>query len=164
MTLQGLGGLKEMELESHNPMNQPDTSAASKEISCEQCRELLSDYVDREISEAQQSLVELHLKSCLKCGTESSRLMGLKQIVQHWDGVQGSSQFHKSVMEKMIRESQQTPADQFNAAALARENELANSTGRVEDARTLSAVWILLAAAFIAVAAYFVVLKLRGGL
>ena len=144
-------------------MSQLNTGAASKDISCEHCRELLSEYVDREISEAQKASVEQHLKTCSKCGTESSRLLGLKQIVQHWGGVRGSSQFHQSVMEKMIRESQQTPASQFNAAALSKENESNHSTGNADDSKSMPAVWILLIAVFLAIAAYFAVLKLRGG-
>ena len=62
-------------------MADTNSDAAVKEISCEQCRELLSDYVDREISPSERASVERHLSTCAKCGTESARLHGLKKIV-----------------------------------------------------------------------------------
>ena len=133
------------------------------EINCEQCRELLSDYIDRELSEGEKSSVERHLNTCTKCGTESSRMMGLKKIVQHWDGVKGSGEFRKIVMDRMIRESQQIPSKQFTDAAHAG-SEASESARAKSDAeiRTLPPIWILLAAGVLAVVAYFIVIWLRG--
>src|SRR4051794_22744226 len=95
------------------------TEQAITEINCEQCRELLSDYIDRELNGGEKASVERHLNTCTKCGTESARMMGLKKIVQHWDGVKGSGEFRKVVMDRMIRESQQLPSKQFTDAAKA---------------------------------------------
>src|SRR5688572_4194243 len=94
-----------------------DQTASVNEISCEQCRELLSDYVDRELSAGEKASVEKHLTSCLKCGSESARMVGLKKIVQNWQGVRSSGEFRQSVMQRMIRESQQVPSSQFTEAA-----------------------------------------------
>jgi anti-sigma factor RsiW len=131
------------------------------QINCDQCRELLSDYIDRELSEGEKSSVERHLNTCTKCGTESSRMMGLKKIVQHWDGVKGSGEFRKSVMERMIRESQQIPSKQFTDAADSTAAESARSKAEGE-IRTLPPIWILLAAGVVALVAYYVVIWLRG--
>jgi anti-sigma factor RsiW len=137
-------------------------SEQASSLSCEQCRELLSDYVDRELSESEKASVERHLSNCIKCGSESARLHGMKKIVQHWQGVTGSGEFRKSVMEKMIRESQQVPSQQFNDAAKASDGAAADSQ-RIEEVeeRSLPPIWILLAAGVLAIAAYYLVLFLR---
>jgi len=133
------------------------------EISCEQCRGLLSDYIDRELKDEEKSSVERHLNTCNKCGTESARMIGLKKIVQHWDGVKGSGEFRKSVMEKMIRESQQLPSKQFTDAAKAETDASESVRAKVEsEVRTLPPIWILLAAGVLAIAAYYIVIWLRG--
>lgn len=133
------------------------------EISCEQCRELLSDYIDRELNDGEKTAVERHLNTCNKCGTESARMTGLKKIVQHWDGVKGSGEFRKSVMEKMIRESQQLPSKQFTDAARTSSEAAESARTKTEaEIRTLPPIWILLAAGVLAIAAYYVVIWLRG--
>ena len=146
-------------------MSDTKSQPAISELSCDQCRDLLSDYVDREISEAERVAVERHLKTCSKCTTESVRMNGLKNVVRNWDGVKGSGEFRKSLVQQMIRESQQVPSEQFNAAAAKAGS--ARSGGLIEDdedsARSLPPAWILLVALFLAVAAYFGVMALRGG-
>jgi len=140
------------------------TSAPPQEISCDQCRELLSDYVDRELSGSERAAVEQHVATCAKCGTESVRLMGLKKIVQHWDGVQGSGEFRQVVLQQMIRESQQMPAGPFKEAAESGRAQAAQSGAAADEGeeKRLPPVWILLAAAALAVAAYYIVLIIRG--
>ncbi|HEY3325310.1 MAG TPA: zf-HC2 domain-containing protein [Planctomycetota bacterium] len=135
------------------------------EIDCNQCRDLLSDYVDRELSADERSAVERHLGQCTKCGVESTRVMGLKKIVQHWEGVKGSGEFHKIVMQKMIQESQKVPSQQFTEAAdraSGRNQAQPAPIEEPEEVRTLPPIWILLAAAVLAVVAYYFVLWLRG--
>jgi len=132
------------------------------QLNCEQCRELLSDYVDRELTGDEKAAVEKHLITCTKCGTESSRITGLKKIVQHWDGVKGSGEFRKSVMEKMIRESQQMPSKQFTDAARADAMSGSSVSSFEPEIRTLPPIWILLVAAAVSVMAYYTVLWLRG--
>ena len=135
------------------------------DITCEQCRELLSDYVDREISAAEQASVEKHLATCNKCTTESVRMSGLKNIVRHWDGVRSSGEFRSKVVQQMIRESQQMPSDQFNEAAAKASGSLTPASSIEEDSdsqKTLPPAWIILVALFLAVAAYFAVMALRG--
>jgi anti-sigma factor RsiW len=142
-------------------MSDPQASAPPKEISCEQCRELLSDYVDRELSGAERSSVEHHLNTCQKCGTESVRLMGLKKIVQHWDGVKGSGEFRAAVMDKMIRESQQMASAPFNEeAARASQRKISEESS---EEKSLPPVWILLVAVGMAILAFMLVRFLTAG-
>jgi len=88
-----------------------------KELSCDACRELLSDYVDRELTPEEFSSVEHHLSTCQKCATESTRLQGLKNLLKNWDGVKGSSKFRDSIMQKYITESQMMQSKPFVDAA-----------------------------------------------
>jgi len=88
-----------------------------QEISCEQVRELLSEYVDRELSAQERANVQNHLTLCVKCGTESSRMVGLKEFVQHWDGLKGTSSFHQKVMQEYISESRMMASKPFTDAA-----------------------------------------------
>jgi len=139
-------------------------SLLANPLTCEQCRELLSDYVDRELTQGERGSVEHHLGNCPKCGTESARLLGLKKIVQHWGGVKGSGAFHKSLMNKMIQESQHMPVLDTTEARPAAGSALGCQVG-VEDseaAKRLPPIWIVLAAACVAAAAYYLVLWLRG--
>jgi anti-sigma factor RsiW len=136
----------------------------ANQLTCEQCRELLSDYVDRELTGAERASVEHHLGNCPKCGTESARMLGLKKIVQHWEGVKGSGAFHKSLMNKMIRESQQMPVlDTAEAQAVS--SSAVGSQDGAEDAeagKRLPPIWVVLAFVCLAFAAYYLVLWLRG--
>ena len=140
------------------------TAPKPKLISCEECRDLLSEYVDREIQEDIRASIERHLTEYNRCVTESTRLQGLKNVIRHWDGVKGTGAFRNSVMQQMIRESQQTqiPAAKLaEATAAAREGRAAEDDAH--EAKRLPPVWVLIAATALAVIVYFIVLKLRGG-
>lgn len=119
-------------------MSEP--TAPSTQLNCEQCRELLSGYVDRELTAEEQQGVERHLASCSHCASESTRMVGLKQVVQHWDGVEGSTEFHEVVLQKMITESQMMPSRQFTEAA---DRARAESV-RLQDASPPRGNWIWL--------------------
>jgi anti-sigma factor RsiW len=136
----------------------------ASELTCEQCRELLSDYVDRELTDAERSSVEHHLGNCPKCGTESARMLGLKKIVQHWGGVRGSGEFRKSLMNRMIQESQEMPVLDPAEGRAASAAAVGSQTGREEHGagKPLQPIWILLALACVAFAVYYLVLWLRG--
>lgn len=115
-------------------MSEQETAKTTpQEITCEQCRELLSEYVDREISAQEKANVEHHLATCVKCVNESTRLAGLKNIVQNWEGVKGSSKFRDAVMQQYISESRMMASKPFTeAAAVAR----AESQRKVEEPTT----------------------------
>jgi anti-sigma factor RsiW len=117
-------------------------STAEADISCEQCREMLSDYVDREIAEAQLRCIERHLSTCPKCSTESARMAGLKNIMQHWAGVKGSGEFRQVVMQQMIRESQQLAPD-LAARAVAQSSRMERDAASGPDRTGIAPAWIL---------------------
>ncbi len=150
-----------------NEMAETGTAPKPNVITCEQCRDLLSEYVDREIDEPIRASIERHLMECNRCVTESTRLQGLKNVIRHWDGVKGTGKFRDSVMQQMIRESQQTqiaPGQLEEATAAAKESKL--NLGALEDAdepKPMPPVWLLIAAVVLSVVVYFVVLKMRGG-
>lgn len=142
----------------------PEAESAIKSLTCEECRDLLSEYVDREIAEEQRASIERHLTTCTRCATESTRMQGLKNIVRHWDGVQGTQEFHQVVMQRMIRESQQMPSGQINeaAAASASARVFAAREEDEDEVKRLPPIWVLAAALILAVLAYFAILKIRG--
>ncbi len=113
-------------------------------ITCEQCRELLSGYVDRELDAGEQAAVEHHLATCVRCGNESSRLVGLKNIVQHWDGVKSSEKFREAVLEKFVSESRMMPSAPFTEAAeKARADSVQGLTAQQGGRKKLSLGWCI---------------------
>lgn len=138
-------------------MSEPATQ--STELSCEQCRELLSDYVDRELTADEQQSVERHLTTCPRCATESTRVVGLKKVVQHWDGIQGSDDFHQGVMQKLITESQMMSSKQFMEAA---ERAKAESQRQEPPPANRSWLWLVLGVVLAAAVAVVVYLLARG--
>jgi anti-sigma factor RsiW len=138
-------------------MSEPATQSA--ELSCEQCRELLSDYVDRELTADEQQSVERHLSSCTRCATESTRVVGLKKVVQHWDGIQGSDEFHQGVMQKLITESQMMPSKQFMEAA---EKARAESQRQGPPPANRSWLWLLVGVVLAVATAVIVYLLAKG--
>jgi anti-sigma factor RsiW len=144
-------------------MSEP-TSSPPKEMTCEQCREFLSDYIDRELTAEERASVEHHVGTCLKCANESTNIQGLKRVAQQWPGVQGSGEFRRSVMQRMIRESQMMPAAAIRQAADAAVDsaESARLNDEDEEGKSIPPVWILAAAVALAVCVYYVILWLRG--
>lgn len=142
-----------------------ETVAAAQDITCDQCREMLSEYVDGESPEGMRACIEKHLLTCTRCTTESTRMKGLKNIVRHWDGVNGSGEFRKTVMQRMIRESQQIAPGQLNEAAA---TATASNKGFIVEeeeepaAKSLPPIWVLAAALMLAAIVYVVILKVRG--
>lgn len=131
-------------------------AAQPRELTCEECRDLLSEHADKELDAESQASVEKHLSSCEKCGTESTRLHGIKRIVQHWDGVKGSGEWRKAVMEEFVRESRMMPSAPFTEAAdSVREDGQATRKG-------LSAKWVIGIAVALGIAAFILVRILRG--
>ena len=136
-------------------MNEPATQ--STELNCEQCRELLSGYIDREITAAEHQAVEKHLASCPRCATESTHMVGLKNVVQHWNGIEGSTEFQEVVIDKMITESQMMPSKQFTDAAEKARSESAQQLPPASE--RASWLWILVGvvmAAALAIAVFMI--------
>jgi anti-sigma factor (TIGR02949 family) len=139
-------------MQKDEPM--PDTAPEPLQLSCEDCRDLLSEYLDKEISPEHRAAIEHHLATCTRCVTESTRLQGLKNIVKHWEGVRGTSNFRAAVMTRFISESQQIQP-----------GKLAVPKSEVEDRddpKRIPPIWVLTAAIVLAVIVYYAILYFRG--
>lgn len=133
---------------------QATTRSAPKEITCEQCRDLLSEYVDRELSDQEKVDVEHHVATCIKCASESTRLVGLKNIVQNWEGVKGSSKFREAVLEQYISESRMMASKPFTDAAAAARAESQRQQQESGKPQASSPIfWIAMAIAVLAAVA-----------
>jgi len=82
-----------------------DESQTAGTLTCEQCRELLSGYVDHEVTASERAAIEHHLATCPRCANESSVLVGLKNVLAHWEGVRSTPSFQEAVLTRMARES-----------------------------------------------------------
>jgi len=140
-------------------MNEPDPDQA-RELSCSECREMLSGYCDRELEAPEQAAVEGHLRTCEKCGKESTEIRGLKQIVQHWRGIEGSGEWRRSLVERFVRESRTMPAGPLAEAAESIRETAQDVSPELKN--KLPPVLILTASALLAVVAYILVRALMG--
>ncbi len=131
----------------------------SQNLNCEQCKELLSAHIDRELSPEQQRAVERHLGACAKCGKESTYIHGIKRIAQHWEGVRGSGEWRKNVVEEFVRESRLMPSGPFTDAAQSARDE---GVPKDQTQERLSPGWIIGIATAVAMVAYVLIRMLRG--
>lgn len=75
--------------------------------------ELLSAHADGELDEEELELVEKLLKSDKDAAFESTQLVQMKQIIQRWEGVQGSGRVRQAVLERVGREKPASAASGF---------------------------------------------------
>ena len=127
------------------------------EITCQQCRDLLSSYVDRELSPDERTSVEHHVRTCTQCAQETTCVKGLKNLVENWDGVKSDNKFRERVMQEFIRESQLTASAPFTEAAdKAREESVRHTVSK--GAFSMKVLWgIVLGMALGAAVLYFVI-------
>ena len=72
-------------------------------MNCEEVKDLLSAFQDRELEPGEMTAVEEHLKNCPECATQSTMLTNLSRIVQHWEGVRASERVKHELVEKVHR-------------------------------------------------------------
>ena len=85
-------------------------------MQCSDVRELLSPMTDREVSPEELRAIEEHLRSCKDCAFESTMIVGLKGLLQKWEGVRASAAFHARVLEKVRSDPAQLPRHPWWAA------------------------------------------------
>ena len=78
--------------------------ATKTALTCQRCRELLSGYVDVELTGDEVRAVSRHLAHCTLCANESTHMILLKKLLQHWEGIEGSPEFFEDVLQRAIRE------------------------------------------------------------
>jgi len=141
--------------------DQATTQPKPQEISCAQVRALLSEYVDCELTVQDRANVQNHLALCVKCGTESSRMTGLKELVQLWDGLKSTPNFHEKVMQQYISESRMMDSKPFTDAAdqarqgTQRQEQIAEDKREARPNSLATLVAVALAVAATAVLIYF---------
>ena len=133
------------------------TATLPDELSCEKCRDLLSEHTDGELPPEVLVTIDHHLKTCQKCASESTRIHGLKNLVNHWEGIEGNDRWRTSVMNQFIRESSMMPSEPFVEAADKAKAKAESERELAEAEQGLSPIWVLSIAFFLAVAAYFLV-------
>jgi anti-sigma factor RsiW len=69
-------------------------------VNCEEVKEVLSAFQDRELSAEEMTAVEAHLQDCANCAAQSSMITNLSRIVQHWEGVKASETARHQLIEK----------------------------------------------------------------
>jgi len=69
-------------------------------VNCEEVKDLLSAFRDRELSAEEMSAVEAHLQDCANCAAQSTMITNLSRIVQHWEGVKASETARHQLIEK----------------------------------------------------------------
>jgi len=80
--------------------------AASGSLTCQQVREMLSAFNDKELSDEEMRMVGEHIASCEKCSAESTQIAGLKKLMEHWEGVRASGAFEEKVLERVKAENE----------------------------------------------------------
>lgn len=79
-------------------------------MNCEKVLNLLSAYVDRELSPEEQRLVRAHLVGCRDCGAEYDALVALKQHLASLPSVEVPADFFAGVSARLDAEETLLPA------------------------------------------------------
>ncbi|MCM8825258.1 MAG: anti-sigma factor, partial [Candidatus Omnitrophica bacterium] len=74
-------------------------------MNCKEIQKILSDYLDRAVSESQNEEIDLHLESCKTCQSEFEQLQKTISMVGDLPSVSAPDGLVGSVMEK-IQEKQ----------------------------------------------------------
>jgi len=69
-------------------------------VNCDEIKELLSAFQDRELSAEEMSAIQEHLQGCKECAAKSNVLVGLSRVVKHWEGVKASETAKRRLLEK----------------------------------------------------------------
>jgi anti-sigma factor (TIGR02949 family) len=73
------------------------------ELNCEEVRDLLSPYLDRELTSEEMTAIAEHLESCPDCMHKSTVFGQLSRIIKHWEGIKASEENRQRLMEQVRR-------------------------------------------------------------
>jgi anti-sigma factor RsiW len=67
-------------------------------MKCSKAQELISPYIDEELSEGKKRELEDHIKACEKCRTEVEEMQGVSQLFVNTEKFKAPYGFHAKVM------------------------------------------------------------------
>jgi len=73
-------------------------------VDCKEARELLSPVSDHEATKEEIGLVEEHLRTCRECAFESTMILGLRRLLENWDGVRATEEFRSRLLDRVRTE------------------------------------------------------------
>jgi len=76
-----------------------------RELNCDEVRELLSPYLDRELTSDEMTDIARHLEDCPECMHKSTIFGQLSRVIKHWEGIKASEEVKRKLMEKVRRDS-----------------------------------------------------------
>ncbi len=76
-----------------------------RELNCEEVRELLSPYLDRELTSDEMTDIAGHLEECPDCMHKSTIFGQLSRVIKHWEGIKASEEVKAKLMDKVRRDS-----------------------------------------------------------
>ena len=71
-------------------------------MNCEEVKELLSAFQDRELSVEEMTGIQEHLQDCADCAAKSNVITNLSRIVKHWEGVKASETARRKLLDKAV--------------------------------------------------------------
>jgi anti-sigma factor (TIGR02949 family) len=77
-------------------------------LNCDEVRELLSPYLDRELTGEEMTALGEHLDSCKECAAKSAIFGQLSKILNHWEGVQASNNAREHLSEQLRKINRET--------------------------------------------------------
>jgi anti-sigma factor (TIGR02949 family) len=70
-------------------------------LNCQEVRELLSPYLDRELTSEEMTDIAMHLESCKACMEQSTVFGQLSRVIKHWEGIQATEEVKRRLMEQV---------------------------------------------------------------
>jgi anti-sigma factor (TIGR02949 family) len=70
-------------------------------LDCDEVRELLSPYLDRELTSEEMTRIAEHLESCPDCMHKSTIFGQLSKVIKHWEGIQASEEAKRKLVERV---------------------------------------------------------------
>jgi hypothetical protein len=70
-------------------------------LNCQEVRELLSPYLDRELTGQEMTDIAVHLEGCKDCMEQSTVFGQLSRVIKHWEGIQATEKIKHQLMEQV---------------------------------------------------------------
>jgi len=87
-------------------------------LDCAEVRELLSPYLDRELTVEEMTAIAEHLEDCKDCAEQSTIFGQLSRVIKHWEGIRASEETRRELVEKVRRVSTRARAKRTLPLAL----------------------------------------------